>query len=272
VPIVHRAIDGWEILAPYYDQLYQKSDDLEFWAKSVWNLGGGSEKAMPRVLELGMGTGRVSLYLAARGFYVDGLETSAAMRKVIRNKLTDRTRRLVRAYDQDMRSFHIPRKYSIIICPYNTISTLLAPSDRVATFRSARKHLKPQGVLIFDLLRRDFGNILQHMRLGERNLWGYEAGQRYYPLRPSRISWCKYATIDPSEMLQTTEVTVTDSTSGVAKSATTTFPMRLLTRSVIESELTSAGFEIVAVHGDYDFGSFSAARSQLAAFVVRPRA
>src|SRR5215212_10066516 len=93
--------EGWDEYAPFYDWENARTlgrRDVPFWRQLALNAGGP-------VLELGCGTGRISLPLARAGVTVVGIDRSTEMlhrarQRLRRARLGDRVR-LIRA---DMRA------------------------------------------------------------------------------------------------------------------------------------------------------------------------
>ena len=120
----------------YHAHHNQHLDDLPFWLKLAGQTGGS-------VLELGCGTGRVLLPLAKAGQQVVGIDRSLAMLKFAKSmaKEIDITPRLVAA---DIRRFHLNNRFSLIILPCNTYSTL-DKEDRQSCLECVRQHLPAGG-------------------------------------------------------------------------------------------------------------------------------
>jgi SAM-dependent methyltransferase len=58
----------------------------------------------------------------------------------------------------DVRRVALGRRFDVVSCFYDSLNYLLRKSDLLAAFRSARRHLAPGGVFIFDI------NTLEGMR------------------------------------------------------------------------------------------------------------
>ena len=118
-------------------------DDLPFWLALAARQGGP-------VLELGCGTGRVSLPLARAGHHVFGLDLDPAMLAYLRRSLPPALAGRVLCWQGDLTAYHLARQFPLIICPCNTYSTLEA-AKRQAALRCARRHLAPGGVFAFSM-------------------------------------------------------------------------------------------------------------------------
>ena len=98
------------------------------------------------VLELGCGTGRVALDLAARGHEVTALDTDAALvRALAKRARADGLR--VEAVTADARSFSLPRRFSLAIAPMQLVQLLGGAAGRMSMLERVRRHLVPGGLL-----------------------------------------------------------------------------------------------------------------------------
>lgn len=102
------------------------------------------------VLEIGVGTGRLALPLAAAGLEVVGIDISRAMLRVMARKLAlypelaPRVHMLV----ADMRQFALGRQFPLVIVPFRTFLYLPTRRDQLRALRAIRDHLAPDGRLI----------------------------------------------------------------------------------------------------------------------------
>ncbi|HHH30562.1 MAG TPA: class I SAM-dependent methyltransferase [Polyangiaceae bacterium] len=144
--------------------------DLRFY-RSV--CAGGS-----RVLELGSGSGRVALDLAARGHVVTGMDVEPALIDVAREQVAavgEDARERLRFIEGDIRDFDLDERFDRIIVPFNTLCCLLTRSDLEGCFRSASRHLEPGGLFAFDIYRGDPDTTVDE---GETHLVRIDDGAR----------------------------------------------------------------------------------------------
>jgi SAM-dependent methyltransferase len=111
--------------------------DLPLW-RTLASVAGGS------VLDVGAGTGRVSLDLAARGVAIVALDTE----KELLDALASRAAGLpVDTVVADARDFSLGRRFPLIIAPMQTLQLLGGARGREAFLRCALEHLEPGGLL-----------------------------------------------------------------------------------------------------------------------------
>jgi SAM-dependent methyltransferase len=112
-------------------------EDLPLWRSLAVEAGGP-------VLDIGAGTGRVTLDLAGRGVETVALDTDARLLEA----LAVRGRGLpVETAVADARNFSLGRRFSLILVPMQTLQLLGGGSGRAAFLRRALAHLAPGGVL-----------------------------------------------------------------------------------------------------------------------------
>lgn len=132
----------------YYDLLTAAVADIPFYLEEARSCGGP-------VLELGCGTGRVTLPLAGAGLEVVGLDRSPDMLARAEEKLAalpPEVRARVTLLQGDMRDFRLRRRFPLIIIPYRSFQCLLTPEEQRRCLTCVRRHLLPGGRLILTLL------------------------------------------------------------------------------------------------------------------------
>jgi len=100
------------------------------------------------LLDLGCGSGRVALDLAARGHDVTGVDSERALL----NALRARTGALaVRTETADARSLDLGRRFALAVAPMQVVQLMGGRAGRARLLDSAHRHLEPGGRLAIAL-------------------------------------------------------------------------------------------------------------------------
>ena len=102
-----------------------------------------------RVLELGVGTGRIALPLSARGVSVHGIDLSEAMVAKLRAKPGAER---IQVTMGDFSATKLDGTFSLAYLAANTIMNLTEQDEQVACFRNVAAHLEPGGRFIIEVL------------------------------------------------------------------------------------------------------------------------
>ena len=135
--------------ADVYDEWYPGLDDAEAAAEMVADLARRSagNARTARVLELGVGTGRLAVPIARQGVDVTGVDTSTAMLERLRARDLDRR---VAVIHGDMVDDQPEGPFDVVLVAYNTLFNLESADRQAACFRSAASRLAPDGVFVIE--------------------------------------------------------------------------------------------------------------------------
>ncbi|MBD0328636.1 MAG: class I SAM-dependent methyltransferase [Thermoleophilia bacterium] len=128
-----------------------------------------------RALELGVGTGRIALPLAARGVRVHGIELSRAMAARLRAKPGGEE---IGVTIGDFATTRVEGTFSVAYLVFNTIMNLTTQAAQVACFRNVAAHLEPGGCFVVevgvpDLQRLPPGETVRAFHVSE-SCWGFD--------------------------------------------------------------------------------------------------
>jgi SAM-dependent methyltransferase len=128
-------------------------------------------------LELGIGTGRIALPLAARGIHVAGIDLSRAMVKRLRSKPGGRDIE-VTIGDFASATVGAPGSFRLAYLVFNTILNLTTQDAQVACFENVARHLAPGGRFVIEvgvpeLQRLPPGETVLPFLIGETR-WGFD--------------------------------------------------------------------------------------------------
>ncbi len=125
-----------------YDALYDDVLDTETQVAVLAELAEGGP-----VLEMGIGTGRLALPLAARGLRVAGIEASTVMVERLRAKPGAEAIPVVVG---DFAEARVPGEFALVLLAFNTIFALPTEDAQIECFRNAARHLRPGGRFVVD--------------------------------------------------------------------------------------------------------------------------
>jgi SAM-dependent methyltransferase len=135
----------------YYNLLY-KDKDYTGEAKYIHELILQYCPEAKTVLDLGCGTGRHDLLLAEKGYEVTGVDLSEEMLAVANFQLSAATHQRFSCnfHQGDIRTICLGSTFDVVISLFHVMSYQTTNDDLRAAFATARRHLKPGGVFIFD--------------------------------------------------------------------------------------------------------------------------
>ncbi len=112
--------------------------------------------AAGEVLEIGAGTGRVSLHLARAGHRVVAVEREPAMFSRLLERLRDEPRAVaanVTPLLGDISTRPFDERFALVICPFNGLAHQLTGAELSCFSRAVQGHLAVDGVFAFDTQR-----------------------------------------------------------------------------------------------------------------------
>lgn len=139
--------------AKYYNLLYKDKDytgEVEY----VHNLIQEYRPGATSILDLGCGTGRHDFLLAGKGYSVTGVDMSEEMLAVANSQRsvsldTSQLSTLI-FHHGDIRTIRLNRTFDVIISLFHVMSYQTTNEDLAAAFATAKAHLRPGGIFIFD--------------------------------------------------------------------------------------------------------------------------
>ncbi len=218
----------YDAIARLYDPWSRSvTEDVAFYV-------GEAVSAKPPVVELGVGTGRIAVPIAAEGVRVIGVDSSPGMLEVARERAQlAGVSELVELHLGDLRAPPVAGPVELVLCPFRSYLHLHTDDERLQALGAARELLVPGGRLIFDVFRPGPDDIAEtHGRWLEREPQIFE-----------RAQW------------DTDARTLTLSVRG--PSGETTMALAWLSHREWRALIERAGFEVNALYGWFDRRPYS---------------
>jgi SAM-dependent methyltransferase len=133
-----------EAIADVYDDWYGDVSDVDGTVAAVVELAAGGP-----VLELGVGTGRLALPLAAAGVEVHGIDASPAMVERLRAK-PGGTELPVVVGDFAQELPEVPGGFAVVLVAFNTFLNLVAPGAQERCLELVASVLRPGGAFVVE--------------------------------------------------------------------------------------------------------------------------
>ena len=229
----------YDLLAPFYDAI-NADINYEKWADFIEEILKKECKTRPElVLDLGCGTGRMTLELAKRGYDMTGIDYSPEMLDIARTSAEKG------GYDilwlcQDMREFELYGTVDATVCCLDCINHLGKISDVKKCFSLVHNYLIPDGIFIFDINGRfKFENIYADNTYAMEEDGGFCVWENYYDEKKKMCDF--YITLfeecEDGRYIRHEE----------------TQSEKMYTLEEIKKALESVGMEFLNAYGDFDF-------------------
>ena len=146
-----------DYFAKFYDVIYQRQRngvDNEFFQKEIMKVKG-------KVLEIGVGTGRLFVDSLSLGADVYGIDISPSMIGILHKKLKPEQQEKVSL--QDILDFHFDFKFDLIIAPFHMFMHVLEKEDQIKAINNVHTHLNENGKFIFDAFVPDLKQLVNRI-------------------------------------------------------------------------------------------------------------
>ena len=226
--------------ARFYDTIYHSMrDDVDssYFLGEIASTGG-------KVLEIGVGTGRLFTRALQQGADIYGIDISEEMLAVLLSKLPEAQHH--RISRQSITDFSYDTKFDLIIAPFRVIMHLLNKEDQIKAINNVYKHLNKNGRFIFDVFVPDLNQLIN----GIDNYMDFEG--EYKPGRSIK----RFVTTVPDLINQRINITfhMEWDEDNTTKHDYWQLYLRFFFRYELEHLVERTAFESYHIYGDYNGG------------------
>ena len=229
----------YDLISPLYDKV-NESVDYKLWADFIETEIKKHMREEPNLgLDLGCGTGKMTLELARRGYDMTGVDYSDDMLDVARASAEEKGHDVL-WLSQDMREFELYGTVDVTVSCLDCINHLTRPADVEKTFSLVHNYLIPDGLFIFDINGKyKFENIYSDRSYVMEEDGGVCVWQNYYNRKTKICDF--YITLFEEQ------------NDGKYCRHDELQKERMYTLNDIKKMLSHTGMEFVGAYSDFDF-------------------
>ena len=229
----------YDLLAPFYDAVNAEID-YSRWADFIDDVVTRECKEKPSLaLDLGCGTGKMTLELASRGYDMTGIDYSPEMLDIARER-AEECGADVLWLCQDMREFELYGTVDLAVCALDGMNHLTSAADMAKCLSLVHNYLIPDGIFVFDINGKyKFENIYANNSYVMEEDTGVCVWQNCYNERTKLCDF--YITL------------FRECSDGRYERFDETQRERMYTLRSIKRHLADASFEFIGAYSDFDF-------------------
>ncbi|HVL32259.1 MAG TPA: class I SAM-dependent methyltransferase [Actinomycetota bacterium] len=237
------SMDPYALMVDFYDEWSaHMTADIDFYVRKA-------AEARGPIVELGAGTGRVSIPLAAAGAQVIAVDNSDAMlvegaRRAAAAGLADR----IRFVPGDMRTYVADPPVELVIIPFRSFLHLMTMEDQLSALDAIMRSLEPGGRLIMNVFTPDPALMVAYD--GQRKLQASFVDERG---RRNEIWSERHNDLASQTLHYSVTQEVYEGDAAVASAtADAWFELHMMYPFEMRHLLARAGFALEAMYGDFD--------------------
>jgi SAM-dependent methyltransferase len=208
--------------------------DNEYFQNEIQRSGG-------KILEIGVGTGRLFINALNQGADIYGLDISESMLEILYKKL--QRDQYYRISQQNIINFSFDFKFDLIIAPFRVIMHLLNKEEQIKAIDNVYNHLNSNGRFIFDVFVPDLNQLIKGIN-NQMDFEGeHDSGQKIR----------RFVSTFPDLSNQTIQVNfhLEWEEKNELKHDDWILPLRFFFRYELEHLLERTKFEKYKIYGDY---------------------
>lgn len=226
-----------EFFARFYDLIYHQmrdNVDNDYYLERIRETKG-------RILEVGVGTGRLFFQAFESNSDIYGIDISPPMLDILKSKLNPEHH--FRITNQNIIDFSFDTKFDLIIAPFRVFMHLIQKSDQLKALDNVCSHLNAGGRFIFDLFVPDLRMLIN----GLENVVDFEG--EYEPGKKVK----RIVSTNPDIINQVTKISFSiewnDGSTDYSREWKSV--LRFFFRYELEHLLERSSFRNFEIHGDF---------------------
>lgn len=194
-----------------------------------------------RILEVGVGTGRLFIEALRQGADIYGIDVSQTMIDVLKEKLGSIMQK--RVYNQNIIDFNLQQKFDLVIAPFRVMMHLIEKEDQLRALNHVYQNLNRGGIFVFDVFIPD----LKALITGVQNQVDFDG--EYLPGKHLR----RIVSTRPDLLNQIIHVNfrIEWDENGEIKTEDWDLPLRYFFRFELEHLVERSRFKSYSILGDY---------------------
>lgn len=225
---------SYDVFSGFYDSL---TDNVEYEKRADYfcrllSLCGAKEGIL---LDLGCGTGSMSVEMANRGFDVIGVDSSIGMLNAAREKCSGYGGKIL-LLNQEMQNIDLFGTVDAAICVLDGINHLPSAGDVKKTFEKVSLFMNPGGAFVFDV-----NTLYKHEFVLADNAFIYETEGVF-------CAWQN--NYDPEDGSVDIELDFFEEEDGVYYRSSESFSEKAYELDEIKKMLEESGFEVMGIYDD----------------------
>ncbi len=136
------------LYSQYYDLFYSDKDysaEVDY----INSLIQANNKNINSLLDMGCGTGKHAELFCNKGYTVHGIDLSEDMLKIAENRRIGKENKLSFSHS-NIQNLSLNKKFDVVVSLFHVMSYQNSNSELFKAFEVAKKHLKDDGIFIFD--------------------------------------------------------------------------------------------------------------------------
>lgn len=256
-------VTEYDKLANIYDRWASADPAFEATQKFYVNLG---YRGKGIVVELGVGTGRISIEIAKKKKNIIGVDNSYQMIKLCREKsISAGVSDYINLIHSDILSLKLKNKANLIFFPFRTFGHFLTLDEKKQALQAIYSQLRPGGVFVFDHYVIDEDWAKNHNGI-PRLMYSDQSCQD-----GGIFIWDTYS-YDFLQQRMDCIITIerSDNEGYIVEKVHCPLTFSWVNPEQVRELALDVGFEIEALYGDFNYNEFNDASTEQVWFLRRP--